>query len=237
MDKARFTIPGEPRNNYRRRTPSNIRGTCNREELLPITRLQRRCQWSRTNTPLTGSATPRRMTQQRIHGTRTACFQAGQDKPRSLCPTILGRMTLTSQLNLLNLHNYPCSPPRRCRSHHRSHRKPSRSSSNSQRCQGPSFVPGAGQFHPPTMDPWGFIARHYASQGPLLPPSPWSHNLLGLGQHRQQMPATPQSQEDAADTTCSTDATSEGDNPTDEQAEEGEMESEAAVEEGNTPPT
>ena len=45
---------------------------------------------------------------------------------------------------------------------------------------------GAGEFDPPTMDPWGVIARTYASQGPLLPPEQWSHNALGLGGRRQQ---------------------------------------------------
>ena len=104
-DKARFTLPGGPRNKYRL-LPSNIRGTCSREE-LPTTRLRPRCQWPKTAMPPAGSAMPGRTTPQLIHGTKMACFQEGQGKCRSTCPTTRGKMTLTSQPNLLNTRNRP----------------------------------------------------------------------------------------------------------------------------------
>ena len=72
-------------------------------------------------------------------------------------------------------------------------------------------IPGAGQFDPPTMDPWGVIARQYASHGPLLPPHQWQHNALGLGtSHHARRPMSPSPSEA---TTCANDP--------DEQACEG----------------
>ena len=52
-------------------------------------------------------------------------------------------------------------------------------------------MPGAGHFDPPTMDPWGSLARHYASSGPLLPPEQWGPNVLGLQGGRPAQPASP----------------------------------------------
>ena len=44
------------------------------------------------------------------------------------------------------------------------------------------------QMQTPTMDPWNFLAREYASHGPLLPPHLWQHNPLGLHQLHQAGP-------------------------------------------------
>ena len=85
------------------------------------------------------------------------------------------------------------------------------------------YVPGAGHFQPPTMDPWGFMARHYASQGPLLPPHQWSHNALGLGGRRAPETANPVTADDNEDSTCTTDAPCEEADPLPE-VEEGEQE-------------
>ena len=68
-----------------------------------------------------------------------------------------------------------------------------------------SALPGAGHFQPPTMDPWGFIARHYASQGPLLPPDQWSHNALGLGRYRDQAQPEVTSSASTDEPTCEVD--------------------------------
>ena len=79
------------------------------------------------------------------------------------------------------------------------------------------LAPGAGQFQPPTMDPWGFIARHYASQGPLLPPDQWSHNALGLGRHRAGEPTASAAVHDNEDSTCATDTPCEEASPPQEE--------------------
>ena len=38
----------------------------------------------------------------------------------------------------------------------------------------------------PSMDPWNYLARAYAGQGPLLPPHLWHNDALGLHQWHQQ---------------------------------------------------
>ena len=78
---------------------------------------------------------------------------------------------------------------------------------------GAPMIPGAGQFQPPTMDPWGIIARQYASQGPLLPPDQWSHNALGLGRYRAQAQPDDASLASTAEPTCAADSSCEETSP------------------------
>ena len=100
-----------------------------------------------------------------------------------------------------------------------------------QTISGPAYAfPGAGQFDPPTMDPWNIIARRYASSGPLLPPDQWGPNALGLtGGMRPQRPGSPGLSEA---TTCAGD-----DAPTDCIDEEvAPEEARDAATTGETPP-
>ena len=72
--------------------------------------------------------------------------------------------------------------------------------------QPPSVTPmdPDSQMQTPTMDPWNFLAREYASHGPLLPPHLWQHNPLGPHQLHQAGPLNAHNGEMASSASTST---------------------------------